>query len=301
MNEKRPLIEELPYTFSDFLSDPSLPIFVSYQDPQPAINLHMHPFDELVVVLAGTAKHEIDDQIYPIKAGDVFVVKRNSAHCYRSPKGFALANVIFDAKKLDMDHWDIRKLPGYHMLFSLEPTFRDSHQFRSRLTVEGARFTQVSELVKELAAVVSDKEPGYRVLAKGLFMQLVIMLSKSYADTPETDSNTTDLLQIGTAIAYIESNYPDKISREELARLAHMNIRTFQRTFLRSMQMTPVDYITQVRVRNAAHLLKESDFPVTRIALDCGFCDSNYFSRTFRRTMGMPPSEYRKRMTDPFA
>ncbi len=301
MNEKKPLIEKLEYNHDGILSDPSLPIFVNYQDPQPEVTLHMHPFDELVVVLTGTAKHEIMGKTYPVKAGDVFVVKRNSAHNYLSPKGFALVNTIFDAKKLNMDHWDIRELPGYHVLFSLEPAFRDSHQFRSRLTVEGAQFTQVSELVKELAAVVSDKEPGYRVLAKGLFMQLVIMLSKCYSNTPEADSDTTDLLRLGDAIAYIERNYPEKISSEKLARLAHMSVRTFQRTFQQSMQMTPSDYITQVRVRNAAHLLKESDFPVTEIALDCGFSDSNYFSRIFRRTMGMPPSQYRKKMADPFA
>ena len=40
---------------------------------------------------------------------------------------------------------------------------------------------------------------------------------------------------------------------------------------------------------------------LTRIALDCGFADSSYFGRTFRRTMGATPSEYRKKTTDPFA
>lgn len=288
-------------SYDDWLRDPSLPIFVGYEDPQPEIPLHTHPFDELVMVLSGTATHEINGQTYPIKTGDVFVVKRDSAHNYLSPTGFALVNVIFDAKKLDMDNWDIRELPGYHVLFSLEPAFRDSHRFRSRLTIEGPMFTKVSELVKELAAAVGDREPGYRVLAKGLFMQLVIMLSKCYSNAPGTDNDTTDLLRLGDTIAYIESNYPEKISSDKLAELAHMTVRTLQRTFNQCMQMTPSDYITQVRVRNAAHLLKESDFPVTEIAMSCGFSDSNYFSRIFSRSMGMSPSEYRKKTADPFA
>ncbi|MBT3191114.1 MAG: helix-turn-helix domain-containing protein [Verrucomicrobia bacterium] len=298
MKETTPPVLTEEYT--DWLVDPSLPISVDYEDPQPAIPLHHHFFDELVIVLSGAATHRIDDKDYPVKAGNVFVVKRGSIHNYQEPKGFAVANVIFDAKKLDMDHWDIRELPGYHVLFSLEPTFRDRHEFRSRLTLEGAPFTRVSELVEELAATTADKEPGYRVQAKALFMQLVIMLSKCYSDTPESDTDTTDLLRLGDAIAYIESNYPEKISNDQLARLAHMTVRTFQRTFLQSMHMTPSEYIVQVRIRNAAHLLKESELPLTRIALECGFADSSYFGRTFRRTMGMTPSQYRSKMSDPF-
>ncbi|MFC0536042.1 helix-turn-helix domain-containing protein [Pelagicoccus mobilis] len=299
MNEKSPSVRTEAYT--EWLPDLSLPISVNYEDPQPAVSPHHHSFDELVVVLSGTATHTTNDQTYVVKAGDVFVIKRGRVHDYQKPKGFAVANVMFDAKKLDMDHWDTRELPGYHVLFSLEPALRDRHQFRSRLTVEGAKFTRISEWVSELAAVTSGKEPGYRIEARGLFMLLVIMLSKCYSDAPKSNTDTTDLLRLGDAVAYIESNYPEKISNDHLARLAHMTVRTFQRTFLQSMGMTPSEYILQVRLRNAAHLLKESDFPLTRIALECGFSDSSYFGRTFRRAMGVTPSDYRKKTVDPFA
>ena len=299
MKETIPPVRTEPY--AEWLADPTLPISVNYEDPQPAVSLHHHAFDELVIVLTGTAMHTIDEQIYTVKAGDVFVVKRGSIHNYQQPKGFAIANVMFDARKLDMDHWDTRNLPGYHVLFSLEPAFRNRHQFRSRLTVEGAIFARISERVAELSAVVSAKEPGYRIEARGLFMLLVIMLAKCYSNTKGTNTVTTDLLRLGDAIAYIESNYSEKISNNQLAQLAHMTVRTFQRTFLQSTGMTPSEYIVQVRVRNAAHLLKESDFSLTRIALECGFAESSYFGRIFRRTMGITPSEYRKKTADPFA
>ena len=297
MTEQKEPIERAPY--SDWLPDRSLPIYVDYEDPQPEIPLHKHSFDELVIVLSGTAKHHIDGQDYFVKAGDVFVVKRDSIHRYLEPCGFALVNVIFDSKKLDMEHWDIRELPGYHVLFSLEPAFRDQHQFRSRLSIEGSRFTTISELVKDLAAVVADREPGYRVLARALFMHLAVLLSKCYSTDQASD--TADLLRLGDAIAFIESDYAEKISIETLARLANLSVRTFQRTFKQCMQMTPSEYISQVRVRYAAHLLRESDFSIVEIALHCGFSDSNYFSRIFRGSMGMSPSQYRTKMSDPSA
>ena len=281
----------------DLLFDISLPIYVDYQDPQPEVSLHEHAFDELVIVLAGTAIHLIDDQEYPIRTGDIFVVKRGSIHNYVTPVEFALVNIIFDAQKLDMDHWDVRELPGYHVLFSLEPAFRDRHQFRSRLTLKGSMFTRVSEMVTDMAAVVTDKGPGYRILTRALFMQLVIMLSKYYSESSKTE--TTDLLRLGDAIAYIENNYSETISSNQLAELAHMTVRSFQRSFQRCMRMTPSQYIMQVRLRFATHLIKESNFTLTQIALECGFSDSNYFSRTFSRTMGITPSQYRTRVFDP--
>ena len=143
--------------------------------------------------------------------------------------------------------------------------------------------------------VAADKGPCCRVEAQGLFMLLVIMLSKCYSDTPEGNTDTADLLRLGDAIATIESNYPEKLSNDQLDRLAHMTVRTFQRTFLHCMHMTPSEYIVQVRVRNAANLLKESDLSLTQIALECGFSDSSYFGRIFHRAMGVTPSEYRKK------
>ena len=101
--------------------------------------------------------------------------------------------------------------------------------------------------------------------------------------------------------AYIESHYSEKLSNDQLARMAHMTVRTFQRVFQNCMYMTPTEYIKQVRLCSAAHLLKESDLTLTRIAHECGFADSSYFGRIFRRAMGITPVEYRKKTSDLFA
>ena len=49
-----------------------------------------------------------------------------------------------------------------------------------------------------------------------------------------------------------------------------------------------------IRIRRASALLRESTLPITEIALRCGFGDSNYFSRAFRKASGMTPSQFRK-------
>lgn len=276
----------------DFFEDPTLPLQVYIRDPQPEFPLHSHGFDELVIILKGTAMHLIDGQEFPVKSGDVFVIARNRAHQYRQMHGLALANILFDAEELSMEQWDIRTLPGFHALFSLEPAFRSLHNFKSRLQLSASQLVGINKIVRELTRETESRRPGYRVMAKGLFMQLAVLLSRRYSDEPTDES--IDLLRLGDAIAHIESHYGEKISLDELAEKAHLSKRHFLRVFHDCIGRPPIDHLMHVRTRKAAELLRHTDRTITDIALECGFSDSNYFTRCFHRIMGETPRQYRR-------
>lgn len=275
----------------DFFADPSLPLQVYIRDPQPEFPLHAHAFDELVIILKGTAMHVIDGQEFPVRAGDVFVIAPNRLHQYEQMHGLALANLLFDAKALAMEQWDIRALPGFHALFALEPAFRAQHQFRSRLQLSERQLNRVNELIHDLTQETTQKNPGYRVMAKGLFMQLAVLLSRVYSAKPTDES--LDLLRIGDAIAHIETHYAEKVTLDELARKSHLSKRHFQRVFQECLGRSPIDHLIHVRAQKAAALLRQTDRTITDIAFDCGFSDSNYFTRCFRKAMGQTPKQYR--------
>ncbi len=275
----------------DFFEDPTLPLQVYIRDPQPEFPLHSHGFDELVIILKGTAMHKIDGQEFPVKSGDVFVIARNRAHQYQQMHGLALANILFDAKALAMEQWDIRTLPGFHALFSLEPAFRTLHNFKSRLQLSDPQLASVNKIIRDLTRETESRSPGYRVMAKGLFMQLAVLLSRRYSDEPSEES--IDLLRLGDAIAHIESHYAEKISLDELAAKSHLSKRHFLRVFHDCIGRSPIDHLMRVRTQKAAELLRNTDRTITEIAFDCGFSDSNYFTRCFRKTMDETPRQYR--------
>jgi AraC-like DNA-binding protein len=276
---------------TDFFEDPTLPLQVYIRDPQPEFPLHSHGFDELVIILKGTALHEINGQKFPVRAGDVFVVSQNHEHQYLEMHGLALANILFDPDALDIAHWDIRALPGFHVLFSLEPAFRTQHNFRSRLQLSEPNLEQMNALVQNLTREAEERNPGYRVMAKGLFMQLAVSLSRAYSAAQTEES--LDLLRIGDAIAHIETNYADKISLDVLARKSHLSNRQFSRVFEKCIGRSPIAHLMHVRCHKAAELLKNTDRTITDIAFECGFSDSNYFTRCFRKTMGRTPKQFR--------
>ena len=275
----------------DFFEDPTLPLQVYIRDPQPDFPIHSHGFEELVIVLKGAAMHVIDEQEFPVKSGDVFVITPNHLHQYQDIHGLALANILFDSQALMMEQWDIRALPGFHALFSLEPAFRSQHQFRSRLQLSDRQLNRANEMIHDLTRETETRNPGYRVMAKGLFMQLAVHLSRCYSDEPTEE--TTDLLRIGDAIAHIETHYAEKISLDELSAKSHLSKRHFLRIFHDCIGRSPIDYLMHVRTRKAAERLQYTDRTITNIALDCGFSDGNYFTRCFRKTMNETPRQYR--------
>lgn len=275
----------------DFFEDPSLPLQVYIRDPQLEFPKHSHGFDELVVILKGTAKHVIDGQEFPVKSGDVFVIAQNHIHQYQEMHGLALANLLFDPKALIMEQWDIRALPGFHALFSLEPTFRSQHQFKSRLQLSEQQLNHVNEMIHSLARETEARNPGYCVMAKGLFMQIAVYLSRCYSE--DSTEESIDLLRIGDAIAHIEAHYTENISLQELAAKSHLSERHFLRVFHQCIGRSPINHLMHVRILKAAELLKHTNRTITDIAYDCGFSDSNYFTRCFRKTMEKPPKQYR--------
>lgn len=276
----------------DFFEDPTLPLQVYIRDPQPEFPMHCHGFDELVIILKGTAKHVIDEQEFPVRAGDAFMIAQNHEHQYMEMHGLALANILFDPSALGIAQWDIRALPGFHALFSLEPAYRTQHNFRSRLQLPERQLNQVNELIHDLTRETEQRNPGYRVMAKGLFMQLAVSLSRAYSSTPTEES--LDLLRIGDAIAHIETHYTEKITLDELAKKSHLSKRHFTRVFQECIGRSPIDHLIHVRCQKAAELLKGTDRTITDIAFDCGFADSNYFTRCFRKTIGQTPRQYRE-------
>ena len=278
-------------TREDLFEDPTLPLQVYIRDPQPEFPLHSHGFDELVIVLKGTAMHVIDGQGFPVKSGDVFVIARNHAHQYQEMHGLALSNILFDAKSLLMEQWDIRALPGFHALFSLEPAFRTLHNFQSRLQLSGQQLNPVNKIIRDLTRETELRNPGYRVMAKGLFMQLAVLLSRCYSDEPTDES--IDLLRLGDAIAHIETHYAEKISLDELAAKSHLSKRHFLRIFHDCIGRSPIDHLMHVRTRKAAGLLRHTDRTITDIAFDCGFSSSQYFATVFRRHAGCSPRAFR--------
>ena len=93
--------------------------------------------------------------------------------------------------------------------------------------------------------------------------------------------------------SYIAENYAHNISLDTLAHIAGMNPRYFCRYFRSMTERTPIDYLNYYRVECASYFLTTSDMTVAEIAQHCGYNDSSFFIKQFRRYKGTTPRQYR--------
>jgi AraC-like DNA-binding protein/response regulator of citrate/malate metabolism len=95
------------------------------------------------------------------------------------------------------------------------------------------------------------------------------------------------------AMAYIHEHYNEPMGREDVARHVGVSEGYLSRCFTQETGLSLIHYLTRYRIQQAKHLLATGDMTITKIALEVGFSDSNYFSRAFRQEVGKSPLEYR--------
>ena len=93
--------------------------------------------------------------------------------------------------------------------------------------------------------------------------------------------------------AFIQQNYSRSVTVDQIARQAGVSRSYLYRAFQTAFGCSPSEYLTRYRIQRAAQLLRHSSLPVGAVATSAGFEDPFYFSRVFRREMGVSPTEYR--------
>jgi len=92
----------------------------------------------------------------------------------------------------------------------------------------------------------------------------------------------------------MEKNFCFNLKLEEFAELSHRSLSSFKRDFKDQFSDTPGKWLTQRRVKHAAHLIANTNLSISEVAYDAGFEDLSHFSRAFKNVIGSSPSEYKK-------
>ena len=95
-----------------------------------------------------------------------------------------------------------------------------------------------------------------------------------------------------TAIIYIRNHYREKVTLDDVADACSISSYYLSRLFRDEMGVSFIDYLHNIRMEEARRLLRENEQTIYETALNCGFSDPNYFSKTFKKYMGMTPSSY---------
>ncbi len=112
---------------------------------------------------------------------------------------------------------------------------------------------------------------------------------------PESLATAGKESQLIAAKECIEFHYREPLRVENLARHAGMSAGHFQRQFLKAFNTSPIEHQQRLRISAACNLLRSTALLCSEIAEQLGFSDVFYFSKTFKRRVGVSPLGYRKK------
>lgn len=276
-----------------FFSDPRLEVVIWRERDQNPIKMHGHEFFEIVIVLGGTARHLTPQGSRSILAGDVLVVNRKQSHGYRDTQGLDIANILVADEVMRETEAALGSMPGYHALFTMETVRRSSGAGDACIRLSGDELAWVEQLVDSMEAEGKRPEEGGGAMIRVWLLLLLGFLARRYQ--PQDKKRLSLDARIGAVLARIDKHPEHPVSLGELAREAAMSERSFLRSFKEATGLSPVDYVLRARVRKAERLLVAAHprQSITEIAFACGFNDSNYFSRVFRRFALCSPRDFR--------
>jgi AraC-like DNA-binding protein len=173
--------------------------------------------------------------------------------------------------------------------YDLSPTFlADQFRLDDEQVLTGKRIVNRIELVGQPEGLtvwnVTNKIPltdtdGAVIGTAGITRRL---------DTPRQEM--VPGTEFGPVLAYLRDHYDAPIINQQLARLAHLSVRAFERKFRSSFHVTPQQYLRKLRMRMASRALVYTNQSLGNVALSCGFVDQSHFSREFRRHFGRKKS-----------
>lgn len=154
-------------------------------------------------------------------------------------------------------------------------------------------FPELSELWKQS---ISFKSEITDLTSEGLLMYTISTIGNRLLETKEnTDDDNTgnNLIAIKR---YIDTNFSDpELSLEKISSEFSYNKNYISAAFKKTFKMGMREYLNMIRINNACVLMEQSNTNIEEIAYLCGYSDRVYFSKIFKKKMGVSPKQYIKR------
>ena len=255
--------------------------------PRYNMPFHWHQETEILHVIKGSIRFYLDDREYLASAGDLIHISAGVIHGAQ-PEDCVYECLVFDSKSLLMHTQAARQYlrgAGYQQFF-IQEYF---HEILPDLKV----------CVQSLFSSVRIQSSGWELSVLGGLFQFYGILFREglYTNSPEECIRVKQLKihQLKPVLEYIDTHYSQPVTLETLSRIAGMSPKYFCRFFHTVIHRTPIDYLNYYRIERACYLMETEDLSVTEAAYRCGFSDSSYFVRCFKKYKQTTPKQFIKK------
>jgi len=250
---------------------------------------HFHPEYELVLNVKSNGTRIIGDSVELFDMYDMVLIAGNIPHCW---------NYYRQNNNLPDNHGIIVNFK----LESLGEPLLSQHEFHSfkELLNEADRGIAFSVEDSKKAEVFLMRMVNNKGIDKMIdFFNIIKILcsserraylcSENYKLAYDERGNK----RMSDVYTYIRENYFKAIPLEKAAKIAKMSPFAFSRYFKKNCGAGFIEYLNRVRTNKACYLLRETEYAVHDIAMECGFASISNFNKQFRKTEGISPRDFR--------
>ena len=233
--------------------------------------------DHLMMCVGGSGCVSVDGQLHELRSGQLLIIPRNRRHTSwasdETPWSLFWMHYMGD----DADYF-LERMPGTAVPVEVDTAAQREARglFRACLAALDTGYS--------LPNLIYASQSASHILA--------LLLFRNAALPPEAGRISRGA-QLESMVEYMLENLENPLRLEDLARHAGHSVSHFSEWFKAQTGQSPMAHFEQLRIRAACRLLDLTDQPVKAIAQEAGYPDPYYFSRVFKKVMGVSPEAYR--------
>lgn len=253
---------------------------------EPAKNMdayHQHPFMEITYINAGNGTYIVEDESFPVVAGDVIWIAGNERHRVAYPPDKQLHETVFhfDSALVWPENQD--SMPGRTMIAFCS---------RSNECEQGA----IQSMIQSIAEEYRQLSPHYQMMIRSRLTELIVFLLRHYQTAigwESTYRRGPKNMRLESILQYIAENYDKEINLTNTAKHFYTNTSYFSEYFKKYVGVNFTHYVAGLRVKQAIRLMMQNqDLSAIDVAFSCGFNNTSSFYNAFKKITGVNPGEY---------
>lgn len=260
------------------------------------VNWHWHDEIEVVFFTEGSVIVGSGTSRTTLTSGDVFFVNSGVLHAMynaSSPQKAVFKSITFSGSVVGGNQSSV-----FWQKY-LKPIL-DAANLRSLILPVGSEHhAAIISLLSDIWELLAQETDYYEILVRNGLSNLFCVLLQIQEKANEQPSQNTYGIRLEKRLHqmldYIHVHYSERITLDDLASTAVISKTEVMRCFKSIIGKSPIRYLMEYRLQQAAYLLLNTENTVQQIGECCAFEDNSYFAKSFRAMYQVTPAEYRRR------
>lgn len=279
--------ENVPYNHLSY------PIYIKketfYAENSSSSHINWHNDIEFVSVLSGSINYSINGEIITLTKGQGLFINANQIHYnFSSDVDCEFICVIFHPSLLCGQK-------NYEKKYVL-PIISNKNIPYLILNNNVLWENDTINHIQNIYNISTDKD--FELLFHSEFFSMWCNIYKNLCNLKSTYLNYSTITAFKKMLSFIQLHYKEKISLDDICLNGNVCKTTCNKIFKTYSGLTPVEYLTEHRLKKAIELMNSPNMTLMQICYECGFSGASYFAETFKKYYGISPKKYMHNLSE---